>query len=132
MSANISRVINGVSHTNASTATGIANPPAVLMLPNTAAPSSIELDELNWGVRYNGPYNPNLGSNGEPAIRSESQMPWNETQTTRISETSIHLSTENRTAVEVIQSWSNPPMNRWRVSSCCLASFGNGLWDSGT
>ena len=29
-----------------------------------------------------------------------------------------------------VQSWSNPPINRWRVLSCCLVYFGNGMNDS--
>lgn len=29
-----------------------------------------------------------------------------------------------------LQSWSSPPTNRWRVLSCCLVYFGNGLNDS--
>jgi hypothetical protein len=32
--------------------------------------------------------------------------------------------------VEVMQSFSNPPMNRFRMLSVCLLNFGNGLSDS--
>ncbi|CZR50442.1 related to MFS efflux transporter [Phialocephala subalpina] len=72
-------------------------------------------------------------TNLESATPAESRMHQSEAQTTRSShylETSPRLSTGNGVVAEVVQSWSNPPMNRWRVLSCCLASFGNGLWDS--
>lgn len=32
--------------------------------------------------------------------------------------------------VDELQSLSNPPMNKWRLLSCCLMCFGNGLSDS--
>jgi len=32
----------------------------------------------------------------------------------------------------VVMSFSNPPMNRWRVLCACLTYFGNGMSDSGT
>jgi len=32
--------------------------------------------------------------------------------------------------VDVIQSFSNPPMNRFRMAALCLINFGNGLSDS--
>jgi hypothetical protein len=32
--------------------------------------------------------------------------------------------------VEALQSFSNPPMNKFRLLSCCLLNFGQGLNDS--
>lgn len=34
-------------------------------------------------------------------------------------------------AAGLVQTWRNPPINRWRVLSCCLIYFCNGLIDSG-
>jgi fucose permease len=41
-----------------------------------------------------------------------------------------HESPDTRQLIHQAQSWSNPPSNRWRVLSCCLVYFGNGLNDS--
>jgi hypothetical protein len=34
-------------------------------------------------------------------------------------------------AVGLVQTWNNPPMNKWRILCCCLIYFGNGLNDAG-
>jgi len=33
--------------------------------------------------------------------------------------------------VNLMQSWNNPAVNKWRILCCCLIYFGNGLNDSG-
>ncbi|KAF2268829.1 MFS general substrate transporter [Lojkania enalia] len=33
-------------------------------------------------------------------------------------------------AVNMMQSWNNPPMNKWRILCCCFIYFGNGINDS--
>ncbi|KAJ4410831.1 hypothetical protein N0V91_001759 [Didymella pomorum] len=33
-------------------------------------------------------------------------------------------------AVGLVQTWNNPPMNKWRILCCCLIYFGNGLNDA--
>lgn len=35
-------------------------------------------------------------------------------------------------AVGLVQTWNNPPMNKWRILCCCMIYFGNGLNDAGT
>jgi hypothetical protein len=35
-------------------------------------------------------------------------------------------------AVGLVQTWNNPPMNKWRILCCCIIYFGNGLNDAGT
>lgn len=34
-------------------------------------------------------------------------------------------------AVGLVQTWNNPPMNKWRILCCCMIYFGNGLNDAG-
>ncbi|KAJ4323611.1 hypothetical protein N0V94_001804 [Neodidymelliopsis sp. IMI 364377] len=33
-------------------------------------------------------------------------------------------------AVGLVQTWNNPPMNKWRILCCCIIYFGNGLNDA--
>ncbi|KAF1927957.1 MFS general substrate transporter [Didymella exigua CBS 183.55] len=33
-------------------------------------------------------------------------------------------------AVGLVQTWNNPPINKWRILCCCLMYFGNGLNDA--
>lgn len=35
-------------------------------------------------------------------------------------------------AVGLMRTWNSPPMTKWRVLSCCLIYFANGMNDSGT
>ena len=35
-------------------------------------------------------------------------------------------------AVDLVQTWNNPPMNKYRILCCCLIYFSNGLNDAGT
>jgi hypothetical protein len=37
----------------------------------------------------------------------------------------------NDDAVGLVQTWNNPPMNKWRILCCCVIYFGNGLNDAG-
>lgn len=34
-------------------------------------------------------------------------------------------------AVGLVQTWNNPPINKWRILCCCVIYFGNGLNDAG-
>ena len=34
-------------------------------------------------------------------------------------------------AVGLVQTWKNPPMNKWRILCCCMIYFGNGVNDAG-
>jgi hypothetical protein len=35
-------------------------------------------------------------------------------------------------AFGLMRSWNSPPMTKWRILSCCLIYFANGMNDSGT
>ncbi|KAF2121103.1 major facilitator superfamily domain-containing protein [Lophiotrema nucula] len=77
------------------------------------APTSIELDQIVFGKRYNGP----------PPVTPKTP---NELEMSR------PPSPKRDEAVGLMQSWNNPPMNKWRVLSCCLIYFVNGINDSAT
>ncbi|KAA6407702.1 MAG: hypothetical protein FRX48_08540 [Lasallia pustulata] len=99
----------------------ITDPPAVVFKDTHAiAPtlSAYELDELSCGSRYNGP------SSKEPPSGAATPLSPKELEMSR------PPSPKNDEAVDVVQSLSNPPMNRYRLISACLMCFGNGLNDS--
>ena len=84
-------------------------------MPHT--PNEIELDNIQWGSRLNGP------SESGTSTPTGFQTP------------RAPIDLESRPAspvreVEVMQSFSNPPMNRFRLLAVCLMNFGNGLNDS--
>jgi hypothetical protein len=91
-------------------------------VPLPQGPDAIELDNLQWGARLN-----------RPRGESESVTP-SGTQTPRRGndlEMSRSASPVNeQDGVDAMQSFSNPPMNRFRMLSVCLMNFGNGLSDS--
>ncbi|KAH7130380.1 major facilitator superfamily domain-containing protein [Dendryphion nanum] len=90
--------------------------PAATHQKNTAttrqAPSNIELDEYTFGKVYNGP-------------TADAQTP-NELEQSR------PTSPARDEGVGLIQRWNDPPINRWRLLSCCLIYLGNGMNDSAT
>lgn len=79
------------------------------------APSEFELDNLTFGKCYNGP------------VESGAQTP----KTPNELEMSRPPSPVGNDAVPIMQSWNNPPMNKWRILCCCLIYLGNGINDSG-
>ncbi|KAF2241064.1 MFS general substrate transporter [Trematosphaeria pertusa] len=78
------------------------------------APSEFELDNLTFGKCYNGP------------VESGAQTP----KTPNELEMSRPPSPVGNDAVPIMQSWNNPPMNKWRILCCCLIYLGNGINDS--
>jgi fucose permease len=103
-----------------STPNEVQNPPTAHAKGFPALPP-LELDELNVGTRYNGPSN----------SYSEAQTPIAPTAagTQRDFLISRPPTPKQDEAVGVVASWSNPPMNKWRVLCTCLTFFGNGLSD---
>ncbi|KAI4165497.1 MAG: hypothetical protein LQ342_000907 [Letrouitia transgressa] len=99
----------------------IANPPAAVTKDShvVSDPSaSREFEELHGENHYNGP--------SAQATSNRSQTP----ATSNDLETSRSSSPVNEEAAEVLQTLSNPPMNKYRLLSACLMCFGNGLNDS--
>jgi hypothetical protein len=107
-------------------ASSVASPPATRQKTNLAvreAPSAVELDTLEFGTCYNGPVEP-----CKETLKAQVPPPLtpNELEISRPS------SPTGQETVGIVQTWNNPPMNRWRVLSCCLIYFANGMNDSGT
>ena len=84
----------------------------------------VELDEFHWGDRYNGPKSGMQTPHADPISPVGAKTP-NELEMSR------PPSPKHDEAASLVQTWSNPPMNRFRVLSCCLTYFGNGMNDSG-
>lgn len=102
----------------------IKNLPAIHPKSSIAAPSPLELDEFEFGVRYNGPLQDH--STPKPGY----QTPHAEPQTLHPLLASRPPMPRADEAVSLVPTWRNPPMNKWRVLSCCLVYFGMGMNDS--
>lgn len=89
-------------------------------VPLPQAPDAIELDKIEWGTKLNGP---------RPEPKSRSNSGWQTPQTPNDIEMS-RPATPGHNGVDVVQSFSNPPMNRFRMTSVSLLNFANGLSDS--
>lgn len=101
----------------------ITDPPPVLSkdphgLPDL--PTAYELDELNKASRSNGPSVPPTPS-GTQTPRTPNELEQSRPPSPDYGEND---------AVDVVQSWNNPPINRYRLLSACLMNFGNGLNDA--
>ncbi|PSN62329.1 MFS general substrate transporter [Corynespora cassiicola Philippines] len=95
------------------------------------APTGIELDGLAFGQKYNGPAGkPGPQTPGE--MTSGAQTPYGGTAPMSPNELEISRppSRSRDDAVGLMQTWNNPPMNKWRILCCCLIYFGNGINDS--
>lgn len=87
------------------------------------SPSALELDDLNWGGRYTGPSTPadalQHAYSGVQTPKSPNEFTISRPPTPRQEE-----------ATGLAASWSNPPMNRWRILCVSLTYFANGMSDS--
>ena len=83
----------------------ITGPPAVLQ------------KDLSFRLQDHGP-------SGAPSTGKQTPTTPNELESFRLSYPA------QQDAVDVVQTLSNPPMNKYRLLSCCLMNFGNGLNDS--
>jgi fucose permease len=89
----------------------------------TLGPSEIELDELRWGQRLNGPA-------GRPSSKVQSTNDCSASATSRELEQSNRPTPRRSQAVDPVMSATNPPMNKWRLGASSLMYFGQGLNDS--
>lgn len=79
------------------------------------APNTHELDNLNAGNWYSGPSRPPSPHGVQPSMNpNELEM-------------SQPPHPANEEAADIIQTLSNPPMNKYRLLSACLMCFGNGI-----
>lgn len=93
-------------------------------IPLPEGPHAIELDNIQWG--------PKNAPRGESGYNTPSGA-----QTPGLTEiTDLEMSRpasahgNDPAGVDIVQTFSNPPMNRFRMLSVCLMLFGNGLGDS--
>ena len=112
-----------IQHESA-TSEGSISPRPVLHHDEITAkkPSEVELDELRWGERLNGPQKQGPGVSGlEDAI-----IP-----TPRELEQSLPSSPKGNLVVDaLVQSATNPPRNRWRLASTGLMFVLMGINDA--
>ncbi|KAL3427377.1 MFS efflux [Phlyctema vagabunda] len=82
----------------------------------------IELDSIQWGTRLNGP-----AKSGNATTASGTQTPRgiNDLEMSRPG-----TPVDDDGGVNALQSWNNPPMNRFRMLNVCLLNFCNGMSDS--
>ncbi|CZR63352.1 related to tetracycline resistance proteins [Phialocephala subalpina] len=85
-----------------------------------SVPEPLELDNLQWGAKLNGP----SGSGSDTPSGYQTPRVPNDLEMSR------PATPNEQDGVDVLQSFSNPPMNRFRMLSVCLMNFGNGLNDS--
>ncbi|MCJ1275800.1 hypothetical protein MMC21_003603 [Puttea exsequens] len=106
----------------------IADPPAILSkdrhgLPDL--PTAFELDELNRRICDNaGPVRPRTPGS-YPGGGAQTPRTPNELEASRVP-TPDH----EGDVFEAKQTWSSPPINKWRVLTVCLMNFQNGLNDA--
>jgi fucose permease len=107
----------------------IPDSPQLRKPADVAFPSStpLELDDLTWSAKHNGSMTGNQTSTPAttpPNCGSQTpQMPVD-------SFSSRPASPRRHEAANLVQSWSSPSMSKWRILSCCLMYFGNGMNDS--
>jgi hypothetical protein len=91
-------------------------------VPLPQGPNAIELENLQWGTKRNGP-------NGESGYYTPPG-----TQTPMVTDLEMSRPAtpqdNEQDGVDTVQSFSNPPMNRFRMLAVSLLNFGNGLNDS--
>lgn len=103
-------------------------------------PSDQELDDLIFGDRLSAPQThpstPKSGSEHATSSRPPSSHTGVQTPVTpselegAIANTTTPPAADGGPAHAAIQTFWNPPMNKWRVLCACLVYFGNGLSDS--
>jgi len=97
----------------------LANPAAAVRKDIQGIPSSppdFELDDIQWATP--------LRWSSAPTIGEQTPLTPNDT------ERSDPLAARTIEAADVLQSLSNPPMNKWRLLSSAMMNFANGLNDS--
>lgn len=96
-------------------------------------PTSIKLQEYTFNQSNNGPSD----SSSSAQVLAEQTFDVQDGKDTDMHRTPNELemsrpaSPVGDDATGQMQRWNDPPMNKWRVLSCCLIYFGNGMNDSG-
>ena len=112
---------NSLAFINFDDASHVTDPPPILKKDPHALPdlpTAFELDELNRIGRGNVPFSARTPSGTQtPRTLNELEM-------------SRPPSPDYGDAVEVMQTFNNLPVNKWRVLSACLMNFNGGLNDA--
>ncbi|KAF2645943.1 MFS general substrate transporter [Massarina eburnea CBS 473.64] len=106
----------------------VKSPPASYQKKTTRIrepPSTIELDDIAFGNRYNG-INSSLPQTPQTEFPTGTATP----KTPNEMESSIPHTPLQGDTVVMMQTWNNPPINKWRILCCCMIYFGNGINDS--
>lgn len=90
------------------------------------ASPDIELESIQWNTLDYGSI-PQTPAAETPA--TENERFFQDLERSRTASPADEFPAGNR-SVEALQSFSSPPMNRYRMLSACLMNFGNGLSDS--
>lgn len=120
-----------ISIQSQSSTNSVPTPPPTHQQSKTSArhkPSIVELDELTFGN------NTKNGRSSIPKSGMEDARTPNELEIRRPPSPMGVGGVDgdgDEEGVGAMQSWNDPPINRWRVLSCCLCYFGNGMNDSG-
>lgn len=138
MAAHFSSIINVVSSTEEPVAAPQAPRAPQKSVTRTyhsvQQPNAIELDSLKWGQNIN---RPSASGTTTPGVETPSgwstpgwQSPgWQTPQTPSALEMS-RPQTPNDAPGHALQSFSNPPKNKYRMTATCLLNFSNGLSDA--
>jgi hypothetical protein len=97
-------------------------------VPQTQGPDAMELENIQWGKKLNGPrvFESPLGTGYTTPTGYQTPRTPNDLEISR-PPSPIH---NEEDGVYAMQSFSSPPMNRFRMLSVCLMNFANGLSDS--
>lgn len=115
------------SHTEDQSATPIVAPKKAFskVYHSVPTPRAEEIDELQWGAQLNGPGKLNSGT----ATPTGTQTP--RIQDLEMSRPSSPVPDDGDGGeFHAMQSFSNPPMNRYRMTTVCLLNFAGGFNDA--
>lgn len=85
-------------------------------------PTDVELDNLQWGERLNGPLGHPQGQETSTDTRSTNVTPGQLEQS--------NPATPRASQVDPAMSVKSPPMNKWRLAAICLMVFNQGINDA--
>jgi hypothetical protein len=81
----------------------------------------VELDEITPGKSHNDSPKPGYHASGAQTPKTPNELEMSRPPTPRSDE-----------AFGLMRTWNSPPETKWRILSCCLIYFANGMNDSGT
>ncbi|THV54381.1 hypothetical protein BGAL_0028g00370 [Botrytis galanthina] len=138
MAAHFSSIFDVVSTNNELVAAGTAANNEPIAAPQKSVtrtyhsaqqPNGIELDNLQWGSNASRPSASGTTTPGAEHGSGWTTPGWQSSTSPSALEES-RPQTPNNEPEYIVQSFSNPPKNRYRMIATCLLNFGNGLSDA--